>query len=557
VQGKRTAPAGDAFERARATLKSQKPLRDRVLRQAAAALESDRPNIAEGLLSTFLKKHPQNPGALYLMAETALWQDLVEEAEALLKRCLEVSPDYRAARFAYADTLARQHKSGLAVAELDVLLERDPGNLLYRDLSASLLLDSKRYGEAQRHYRELARDYPDIPQIWIRYGFALRTAGLREECITAYRRAIALCPSSAEAYWCLSSLKTYRFADAEIAHMQQLLLRPGRSANDRAWLHFAMGKARDDQNDWAEAFDQYAKANAIRRVAIPYSADATTARVAQCQALFTREFFAGRSGSGCPSSAPVFIVGLQRSGSTLVEQILASHSSIEGAGELPQLGAMAIHLEKNAAPVQGHTYPDVLGQLDADSLMRLGEEYLQGASGFRHLGRRLFTDKQPFNFWHIGLIQLILPNARIIDVRRHPLACCWSNFTTNFPQNVPFAYRLSDLGRHYADYTRLMAHFDSVLPGKIYRIGYEALIGDFETEVRRLLDYLDLPFEEACLQFHHNARGVDTISAEQVRMPIFKSAVEHWRHYEPWLTPLKTALRPVLERVIDVPTFGD
>jgi Sulfotransferase family len=290
-----------------------------------------------------------------------------------------------------------------------------------------------------------------------------------------------------------------------------------------------LGAAYGSSAQWQRSFDQYARANAIRRLGVSHDPDWTSRQAARLKALFTPDFFQGRTGQGCDSRAPIFIVGMQRSGSTLIEQILASHSAIEALGELPDMPRL------------------VDGLADGESQWKnLGERYLASTRHRRTLGRTFFVDKQPYNFWHVGWIHLMLPHARIIDVRRHPLGCCFSNFTKISKHPLPYFHRQSDLGRYYADYAALMAHFDRVLPGRIYRVTYENLVADLQGEVRRLLDHLGLPFEENCLRFHENNRAFDSASNEQVRMPIFSDGIERWRHYEPWLGPLKKALEPVL-----------
>jgi hypothetical protein len=298
--------------------------------------------------------------------------------------------------------------------------------------------------------------------------------------------------------------------------------------NDRTYLHFALGKAYADRESYAKSFDHYARANAMKRLTIAYDADWLTQQVATLKALCTRQFFDARTGSGADSAAPIFVVGMQRAGSTLVEQILGSHSAIEATAELPDITLMAEHLGETSGGEKGMTYPDVLATLDGDGLRKLGESYLETTRFRRRLGRAHFTDKNPYNFLHLGLIQLILPKAKIVDVRRHPLACCWSNFCANFEMGA-------------------MAHFDSVLPGRVYRVIYDDLVAEPEKEIRRLLAHLGLPFEDACLAFHANSRAMNSVSSEQVRQPIYRESLQLWRHYEPWLGPLKSALGPVLE----------
>jgi hypothetical protein len=353
-----------------------------------------------------------------------------------------------------------------------------------------------------------------------------------------------LAPGLGDAYWSLANLKVASFSAAEEAAMQAQAARDDLSTDDRLHLHYALGKAFEDRGDYAASFENYASGARLRREAIAYSADEGHAQMLRSKRVFTPSLFADHEGQGHPSDEPIFILGLPRSGSTLIEQILASHSAVEGTMELPYIGLIALSLGARGA---GDPYPEAMATLDAGALARLGESFTDSAGQHRKLGKPFFIDKMPNNFSHIGLIQLILPKAKIIDARRHPLGVCFSAFKQHFAQGQNFTYDLGDLGRFYRDYVELMAHFDTVLPGRIHRVIYEDLVEDTETQVRRLLDYCGLPFEEGCLRFYENTRAVRTVSSEQVRRPIFRGGLDQWRHYEPWLGPLKAALGPALE----------
>ena len=338
--------------------------------------------------------------------------------------------------------------------------------------------------------------------------------------------------------------------------MQAQLAHTELSNEDRFHLDFALGKALEDDGRYGASFEHYQRANALRRRELRYNADDTTDLLQRSKALFSREFFGEHKTSGDLSPDAIFVVSLPRSGSTLVEQILSSHSAVEGTMELPDIRSIARRLGGKRGKEPVSDYPEILGRLSTSELRALGAEYLERASIYRRQGRPFFVDKMPNNFQHIGLIQLILPNAKIIDARRHPLGCCFSNFKQHFARGQSFAYDLTDLGRYYRDYVELMAHFDDVLPGKIHRVIYEDMVKDPEQEIRQLLAYCGLPFEEACLRFYETERAVRTASSEQVRLPIFTDAVDHWQNYEPWLGPLKTALGPVLSVYPGVPDFG-
>jgi tetratricopeptide (TPR) repeat protein len=400
----------------------------------------------------------------------------------------------------------------------------------------------------------MSDDFSRSPEVWISYGSALRSLGQREESIAAYRRALALRPSFGEPYWSLSGLN-YGFSDIEVQEMQSQLARADVSGEDRMYIHFALGRVLGGKARYQESFENYARANAIKRMNVDYDPEALTKHVRACKAILTQEFFQARAGTGCDAQGPIFILGMQRAGSTLVEHILASHSAVEATAELPNISLLAEHIGESIAPLHGSNYPDVLAKLDAGTLRSFGEQYLETTRSHRKLGRAFFSDKMPYNFLHVGLIHLILPNAKIIDARRHPLGCGFSNFAMHFKSGALFAYRLAELGQAYANYVELMAHFDRVLPGRIHRVLYEDLVRDTEKEVRRLLEYVGLPFEKACLEFHTSQRAMDSVSSEQVRRPIYDDAIDQWRHYEPWLGPLKSALGPVLDAYPDVPVF--
>ncbi|HEX3429419.1 MAG TPA: sulfotransferase [Rhizomicrobium sp.] len=532
-------------EAAAAALRAKRPLKNARLKAAADALRGNRAEEAERLLSNFLAQRPDDASALLLLAETSLRLGRKERALALLERCVAAAPDYEAGRFVYASTHYQLNHLDLSLAELSRLLAADPHNILYLDLKATVLVAMGRHQEAMLCRRQLVEDHPQLPELWVKLAKALRGIGEREAGIDALRRAIALNPACGSAWWTLADLKTTPFSDAEMAAMESVLASAGKT--DRMYLHFALGKAYADRKNYPKSFDSYARANAMKRPTIRYDADWLGGQIAQLKALFRREFFEDRAASGADSAAPIFVVGLQRAGSTLVEQILDSHPAIEATAELPDITLLAEHLAETVGRDMGLGYPDVLATLDRASLRNLGENYLETTRFRRVRARPFFVDKSPYNFLHVGMIRLILPKATIIDVRRHPLACCWSNFSAHFESGALFAYRMSELGRAYAEYVELMAHFDRVLPGYVVRVVYEDLVADPEREIRRLLDHIGLPFDDACLSFHENRRAMDSVSSEQVRRPIFRDALDQWRNYEPWLEPLKTALGPVLQ----------
>jgi predicted Zn-dependent protease len=520
--------------------------RDPGLVAAAAALCENRIPEAERLLRAHLQRAPTDVAAIRMLAELAARLGRDDDAQVLLARCVALAPDFDAARHQHALVLNRANRCSEALVEIDHLLARDPANPAYRNLKAVILCRTGDYLPAIDIYDALLREHPQHARVWLSYGHALKTAGRQEPAIAAYRRAIAIDPAFGDAYWSLANLKTFRFDAAEIRAMRAQLAREDLDGEHRQHFEFAMGKCLEDAADYAASFGHYQRGNALRHATAHYSADDTSARLRQARSLYTRTFFDERSGSGVQAADPIFIVGLPRAGSTLIEQILSSHNAVEGTMELPEIIGLTRSLRRQAGVEGTHSYHDVLARLDLDALRELGERYLERTRVHRKTDAPFFIDKMPNNFAHIGLIQLALPNARIIDARRHPLGCCFSAFKQFFAFGQTFTYDLADLGRYYRDYVELMAHFDAVLPGRIHRVFHEDMVADTERQVRGLLDYCGLPFDERCLRFFENERPVRTASSEQVRQPIYRDGVDQWRHYEPWLEPLKTALGPVL-----------
>jgi tetratricopeptide (TPR) repeat protein len=527
--------------------------RDPRLLAAAIALVESRIPEAEAVLREHLKQAPTDVAAIRMFAEVAVRLGRNEEAALLLARCLELAPGFDAARQNYAMVLHRSNRPEQALVEIERLLATDPTHPGYRNLKAVVLCRIGDYEPAIELYADLLQHYPDNAKVWMSYGHALKTAGHGDRAIAAYRRSLAAEPSFGEVWWSLANLKTFRFSSDDLAAMRRQLTRTDLTEDDRLHLAFAVGKALEDAGEYAPSFEHYAEGNAIRRRQLHYQADDTSARVRHIRERYTREFFAARAGAGSQARDPVFIVGLPRAGSTLIEQILSSHSQVEGTMELPEVTSITRMLRKQGNADSAMPYHEELAALDPDALRVLGEQYLEHTRIQRKTAAPLFIDKMPNNFMHLGLIHLMLPNARIIDARRHPLACCFSGFKQHFARGQSFSYSLDDMGRYYRDYVALMAHFDAVLPGRVHRVIYERMVDDTEGEVRRLLDHCGLPFEESCLRFFENTRPVRTASSEQVRQPIYREGVDHWMHYAPWLAPLESALGPVLERYPDVP----
>jgi Flp pilus assembly protein TadD len=509
-----------------------------VLIEAAAALVSGDLRQAELLLRPHLRNDPFDVAAIRMMAELAGRLGRNRDAEALLRRALELAPGFRPARSNLATVLHRQNRSAEALAELDVLLADEPENPTHANLKAATLGRIGEFEEAIELYESVLAKAPEQPKIWMSYGHVLKTVGRQPDAVAAYRRAIDLRPGLGEVWWSLANLKTVRFDDDDVARMETALAGAELSEEDRLHLHFGLGKALEDRGAAEASFRHYAAGNAIRRAQVPYDAADTNQQVRRAKAIYTPEFYTARAGWGCPAPDPIFILGMPRAGSTLIEQILASHSQVEGTMELPDIPALAARIGAGSTPVT---------ELGPDQVRALGEEYLERTRIQRKTDRPFFIDKLPNNWAHVGLIRLILPNARIVDVRRHPLASCFSNFKQHFARGQSFTYGLEDVGLYYASYVELMAHFDQVLPGHIYRVIYEALVADTEHQIRSLLSGLGLSFEATCLRFWETDRAVRTASSEQVRRPINREGLEPWKPFEPWLDPLKNALGDVLD----------
>lgn len=537
-----TAAADEAYAR-----HIRHSTKDPRLLEAGVALVENRIAVAEALLKEHLRQHPTDVPAIRMLAEVAARLGRYVDAENLLARCLELAPNFAAARHNYALVLHRHNKPAAALTEVERLLQTAPRHPSYRSLKAAILTRIGEYQPAIELYAGVLAEYPNQARAWMSYGHALKTANRQNECLEAYRKCIARAPNLGEAYWSLANLKTFRFTAEDVGAMRAQLERQDLAPEDRFHFHFALGKALEDGAAYAESFEHYAEGNRQRKAALRYDASETSTHVQRSKTLLTRQFLAKRAGSGCPRPDPIFIVGLPRAGSTLLEQILSSHPLVEGTQELPDILGMVRVLGGRKTRNEPSRYPEILATLDSDAVAALGEQYIAQTRIQRKTDAPYFIDKMPNNWSHVGLIHLILPNARIIDARRHPLGCCFSGFKQHFARGQGFSYSLEDIGRYYRDYVELMDHFDAVLPGRVHRVIYEQMVADTENEVRRLLDYCGLPFEERCLRFYENERAVRTASSEQVRQPIYRDGVDHWRHYEPWLGPLKSALGPVLD----------
>jgi len=502
---------------------------------------------AEQIVRTYLLTHGDHPEAMRLLAKIGMARDVLDDAETLLEAMLTLAPEHRAARYEYAQTLVLRHKYAKAKEQIQRLLKLDPDNLDYRVTAATAAVGLGDHEAAIALYRGLLADAPDAPDVNLWLGHALKTVGRTEEAVAAYRAAANARPGFGDAYWSLANLKLYRFEDAEIDRMRADEASAWIPPGDRYHLCFALGKALEDRGETAESWSYYERGNALKRAESRYRPEILETNTAEQIRVCSKAFFQRRSGWGASDPDPIFIVGLPRSGSTLLEQILSSHSDVDGTQELPDIQAMVLELQGRDPDYDHPRYPAALEDLSAEDVARLGEKYLADTRVYRS-GRPRFIDKMPNNFRHIGLINLILPNAKIIDARREPMSCCFSNLKQLFAQGQEFVYSVEDIARYYRTYLDLMDHWDAALPGRVLRVHHEEVVDDLEGSVRRLLDYCGLAFEPACIDFHKTKRSVRTPSSEQVRQPIFRDGLDQWKTYEPWLTPLKTALGDALER---------
>jgi tetratricopeptide (TPR) repeat protein len=502
---------------------------------------------AERLIRDFLIRNGDHVEAMRLLAKIGAKLDVLDDAEILLQHLLQLAPEYHAARHEYALVLLQRHKHAQALEQLERLLASKPDDRGYRISHATACVGLGQHERAIALYRKVLAETPRQADLHLSVAHALKTQGKQREAIESYHTAIECRPAYGDAWWSLANLKTYRFADEHIAQMRAAEQSPDIAAEDRVHMCFALGKALEDRADYAQSFEYYARGNALKKTETRFRIEPIERNASLQQEVCTAEFIRARAGYGDPSEAPIFIVGLPRSGSTLLEQILASHSQVEGTMELPNILRLVGELQGREPDAQDPRYPAVLAQLPPEEFARLGAKYLADTGVYRS-GRPRFIDKMPNNFRHIGLMQLILPNARIIDARREPMACCFSNFKQLFAAGQEFTYSIEDIARYYRSYVALMDHWDRVLPGRVLRVQHEDVVADLEGSVRRLLQFCDLPFEPACLEFYRTERSVRTASSEQVRQPIFREGLDQWRHFEPWLEPLRQALDGIPSR---------
>ncbi len=501
---------------------------------------------AEDICRQFLQKVPHYVEAMRLLADIGARLGVLDDAEFLLESAVEIEPDNTQVRIDYVQVLRKKQKFRSALEQTKALLAREPHNLQFQSLYAIECMQNGDYDKAIARFDGILEKLPDDPVTLTSKGHALKTHGQYETAVDSFRSALQSHPGHGEAYYALANLKVYSFTDGEISNMQEQERNANLPHMDRVYLYFALGKAFEDRADFDTSFEYYAQGNHLKKVASQYDAEQMSAELQAQQAVCDAAFFDAKAQAGYDAPDPIFIVGLPRAGSTLLEQILSSHSQVEGTLELPNILSLSHRLRRRGRQSKGSGYPEILRELTDEELESFGRQFIDDTRIHR-AGAPFFIDKMPNNFRHIGLIHLILPNAKIIDARRGPMACCFSGFKQLFAEGQEFTYDLEDIGRYYRDYVDLMDHWDRVLPGKVLRVRYEDVVDNLEGEVHRILEHCGLPFEDSCVNYHETRRAVRTPSSEQVRQPIYKSGLEQWRHFEPYLEPLKIALGPALE----------
>jgi len=506
---------------------------------------------AEKLVRAYLVRHGNQVEAMRLLARIGVAREVLDDAEVLLAAALELAPDYTELRRDYACVLLDRHKHAEAIVQLDRLIGADPKNVDYRTLRATATVGLGDFEGGIRGFEGVLRDTDPksraAADLHLSIAHALKTLGRRQEAIDAYNAAIEVRPKFGDAYWSLANLKTYRFTDEELSTMQAAEAASDTATIDRYHLCFALGKAYEDREAYERSWAYYERGNALKRAESRYRPDLVEQNTALQKQFCTPEFFEERSGYGASSHEPIFILGLPRAGSTLLEQILASHSQVEGTQELSDVPRAVLDLQGYNPDLNNPRYPACLAAMPASDFLAMGERYLADTKIYR-TGKPRFIDKMPNNFRHVGLIHLMLPNAKIIDARREPMACCFGNLKQLYARGQEFAYSVDDIARYYRTYLELMAHWDAALPGRVLRVLHEDVVDDLEGSVRRILKFCGLEFEAACLEFHRTERSVRTASSEQVRQPIYREGLDQWRHFERWLGPLREALGDALSR---------
>ena len=512
--------------------------------RAVRAIAANRLDIAEDLLRAFLNNDPEDAAASLLLGETLGKIGQFSEAEKLLRGVIDASQGFLDAKIALATLLEITARANEAILFADEVLARRPGHVSVLRFRAMLLANSSQHELALAEYAQLVEREPNVIAFWISYGDTLRTLGRKVDADAAYRNGLALDRKFGRSWWAIANLGSVPLTDDEMGEIERVLERET-DPDNLYYLNFALGSAHAVMGNAGNAFAHFEAGNDIRRKMEPFDPGIIETEVRRSRKNLNRNFFDKRKDSGHAAADPIFIVGMPRSGSTLVEQVLASHPLVEGTAELPIIPILVQTMASDHQLTIGQSYRDLLPKVQPAKFAELGREYLRRAAQHRKTDSPFFIDKLPHNWSDIGFIHLILPNAKIIDVRRSPMDCCWSNFRLLFARGHPSSHSFEGMAAYYRHYVAMMDHFDHVLPGRVYRVIYDRLVDEFETEVSRLLDHLELPFDPACLTFYDNPRSVATASSEQVRRPLNREGIGTWRAYEQWLAPLRAALGPL------------
>ena len=511
--------------------------------KAAELISQDKLKKAEPILRNYLNNDPLDVNAMKLLADIGIKFRAYKDAGYLLIRALDLAPDYDEARLSYANLLYKRQLPFEALKEIDFLLDKDKNNAQYLTLKAVNLALANQHDNALEIFEIIINDKKiENNQLHLSYGHTLRAVGRIEEAIVSYKKAISTKTGYGEAYWSLANLKTYKFTNKDINELKVLLNNKDCKIDDYYHLLFALGKAEEDRKNFESAMAAYSKGNTIKSKQVPWDSIKFTNECDELIDFFTKEQFQALAGVGNKNTDPIFVVGLPRSGSTLVEQILSSHSLVEGTTELQNIIALSRKIANKKNSNSKSEYPSSLKSIEKAEFKEMGGAYLKNTLDQRVTDKPYFIDKMPNNFIHIGLIHLILPNAKIIDARRNPMDCSFSCYKQLFGSGQGFTYSQNRIGNYYLDYLKIMDHWDKVLPGKVHRVIYENMVEDTENEIRNLLKFCELDFEEDCLNFYKTKRTVRTPSSEQVRQPIYNKGIGQWRNFDNWLDTLKKTL---------------
>lgn len=542
--------ADEAFEKSFSLSPERK-----ALAQAAECLRDGRFDDAERICRQVIQGNPDNVSALRLLGKLAARTKRTGEAERFLRKALDIAPDFTGAIVDLAKVLQDGDRYEEAIGFYRKAIEMEPENArLHDQLGYALAPAAQTYEAIEAHQRATELD-PKLAGAWLGLGHTLKTVGRQEEAIHAYHRCLELKPDNGVIHWSLANLKTYRFTDEELEDMKARVASEKITGEPEINFLFALAKAYEDRHDFDQAWHYYREGNAKRRMQETYDPVETEVDITRAMEVFNKDFLDKHTGAGNPDPSPIFIVGLPRSGSTLIEQILASHSMVEGTSELPYAFRVAKSLNRNRA--NGINYPEAVRELEPQHFEALGQDYINHCQIHRVEGRECFVDKNPNNFQNIGLIHLMLPNAKIIDARRHPMDACFSCYRQLFAKGQTFTYDLTDIGEYYLQYQRMMDYWHEVLPGRILTVQYEEMVTDFENQVQRLVEYCGLPWEEACLEYYETERPIRTASSEQVRQPIYTESLHRWRRYDQHLDELKMILEPIMDRYAKYEAVAD